>query len=280
MDRRAHNQAYIESLLKARLFQGPDGRYYTNHPGFNGIIQVESSGNPNAKAATSSATGLLQFIESTGRKYGLVGKGFDRRRDPYANFRAGIQYAVDNAKALDAAGHWLDDGVVYLAHQQGLGGAQQILGGKVSAKIRRNIDNNGGRGKTPAQFREYWANKIRQRGSKSIPQGAQLVDVPQHNQAAASAGLADVMGNYQNNAAVAQTQAPQATAIRSVVPEGMNTQIGQVLPPAWAKVTGWNESPGDFFGDDILGEDVAATLAQVRPQDLWTVTPHYAKRIV
>lgn len=280
MDRRAHNQAYLDSIRRARLFRGPDGRYYSDHPDVNAIIQIESAGNARAKNKTSSATGLLQFVKGTGKDYGLVGQGFDNRWDPYASFEAGKRMWLKHGEELDKDGYWLDGGTTYTTHQQGLGGARQVLSNRLTAATRRNLDNNGGRGRSAAGFLQYWRDQIAKKSKIGVPQGAQLVDVPQHNQAVASAGLADVMGNYQNNAAVAQAHTPQASAIRSVVPETMDTQIGQVLQPAWAKVTGWNETPGNVFEDDILGQHLAVGPTQIRPQDLWTVTPNYTKRIV
>lgn len=52
----------------------------------------------------------------------------------------------------------------YLAHQQGAKGIAEIIkaakdGTEVSAARRRNMDANGGLGKTPAEFLEFWRNK-------------------------------------------------------------------------------------------------------------------------
>jgi soluble lytic murein transglycosylase-like protein len=63
------------------------------------VIMVESAGNPNARAESSSAKGLMQTIKSTfaGARAGLKAKGIDIPNDPY------------NPKASILAGSWYLD---------------------------------------------------------------------------------------------------------------------------------------------------------------------------
>jgi hypothetical protein len=117
----------------------------------------ESSFNPSARAPTSSATGLFQFIESTwletvrrhGGKHGLGvyasqiehanGRTFvsdpqvrqqilDLRYDPELSARMGAELAKDNAAALTRR---LDRapsaGEIYAAHVLGAGGAARLI---------------------------------------------------------------------------------------------------------------------------------------------------------
>lgn len=103
---------------------------------------AESSFNPNAKAKTSSATGLFQFIESTwmdmmnkhGDKYGVDTNGKSRneilnmRKDPaLASFMA-AEFASDNKAHLQqTVGGQIGNTELYFAHFMGAGGASAFL---------------------------------------------------------------------------------------------------------------------------------------------------------
>jgi len=105
--------------------------------------QMESGGNPNAVSPTG-ATGMYQFIGSTAKNYGL-----ENRFDEDANIEAAAKFTKDNAKALEAAGIKATPENLYLAHQQGAGGAVQIInaakkGTAVSEDVRKNMQANYG----------------------------------------------------------------------------------------------------------------------------------------
>lgn len=87
------------------------------------IAQLESGGNPNAKNPASSAGGLYQFIDSTAAQYGLTNK-FDAAQ----NADAGARLLRDNRAGLRSSLAREPEGwELYLAHQQGLGGAKALL---------------------------------------------------------------------------------------------------------------------------------------------------------
>jgi hypothetical protein len=94
-----------------------------NPKAFLRMAQIESGLNPNAFHPKSRAAGLFQFIPSTARRYGL--------RDPFntrANAEATAALWRDNEKGLaNALGRVPSAGELYLAHQQGLGGAIRLL---------------------------------------------------------------------------------------------------------------------------------------------------------
>lgn len=103
------------------------------------IIQVESGGNPQAQAATSSARGLGQFITPTWNQFlaerhpdllaqRLAG-GPDLRDDATLSREATEWYAGRNAAALEAAGFAATPGNIYLAHFLGPAGATAMLRG-------------------------------------------------------------------------------------------------------------------------------------------------------
>ncbi len=111
----------------------------------------ESALNPNARAGTSSATGLFQFIESTwldmvrrhGAEHGLgaeaasLGNGADPaarreilalRNDPEISARMAAELARDNAQTLQAQlGRAPSAGELYAAHVMGSGGAARLI---------------------------------------------------------------------------------------------------------------------------------------------------------
>jgi len=111
----------------------------------------ESALNPNARAGTSSATGLFQFIESTwldmvrrhGAAHGLAAQsaalrqGADAatrreilalRSDPELSARMAGELARENAAALQAQlGRAPNAGELYAAHVMGAGGAVRLI---------------------------------------------------------------------------------------------------------------------------------------------------------
>lgn len=124
-----------------------------------GQAQVESGFRANARAATSSASGLYQFIEQSwlgvvkehGDKHGLgwasdsirqTSSGryvvsdpgvrraiLDLRNDPQAAAMMAAEHASDNKAALESSlGREANGTDLYMAHFLGLGGARSFLG--------------------------------------------------------------------------------------------------------------------------------------------------------
>lgn len=123
-----------------------------------GQARIESGFDPNARARTSSATGLYQFIDQTwlstvqkhGDKHGLgwaadaVQRGangrfyvsdpgmrqaiMDLRRDPNAASSMAAEFASDNQSHLEnSLGRPVESVDLYLAHFLGAGGAEKFL---------------------------------------------------------------------------------------------------------------------------------------------------------
>lgn len=102
--------------------------------------RLESGFNPDARARTSSATGLFQFLDSTwldtlakhGARHGLAPmsrqEALGLRRDPYAASLMAAHHMADNAAVL-ATRTGREPGVVelYLAHFLGASGAADFL---------------------------------------------------------------------------------------------------------------------------------------------------------
>jgi hypothetical protein len=100
----------------------------------NRIIQIESAGNPDARAPSSSAAGLGQFIlgtwNATVRKHrpDLFRNGAAPARFGLATAALQLEilarFTEDNAQALGAG---FTDGDLYLAHFLGLGDARKLF---------------------------------------------------------------------------------------------------------------------------------------------------------
>jgi hypothetical protein len=102
---------------------------------FNKIISIECGGRPKAKAPTSSAGGLFQFLNGTfyaecrihqpallrGRTKEQV---YALRFDPETAIEIGVKFTEDNA---DALGKGWTEGDLYLAHFLGVGTAKAVL---------------------------------------------------------------------------------------------------------------------------------------------------------
>lgn len=147
------NDALFQDIRDASSKYGLDARMMTT------MAYIESRGNPNAKNP-SGASGIYQFMPSTAKAYGLS--------NPFnqgANVDAGARFTRDNIKYFTkTVGRPPQPHEVYLLHQQGIGGASAISkaadrGTDVPANIRRNMNANGGQGKTPKQFLDYWKAK-------------------------------------------------------------------------------------------------------------------------
>ena len=137
---------------------------------------IESSGNPRAQNPNSSAGGLFQFIDSTARQYGL-----QDRFDPEQATDAAARLARDNASILRRAlGRDPTAAELYLAHQQGGGGAAKLLSnanapassivGEAAVRLNAGKANMSG-----GDFANLWTSKF-DGGSPSMSAAAQFGD--------------------------------------------------------------------------------------------------------
>jgi hypothetical protein len=130
------------------------------------LAEIESGNNPRAQNPKSSAKGYFQFINSTGREVGLVGQGFDYRGNPEKELAAAKQFTDKNRQILaQGLGRDPTPGELYLAHQQGAGGALNILSNP-DAKAVDTVGadavklNGGNENMTNAEFARKWITKF------------------------------------------------------------------------------------------------------------------------
>ena len=143
------------------LFGTIEARYGLPMGYLSRTYQIESGGNPNAQNPNSSAGGGFQFIDSTARAYGLTDK-----TDLAASADAAARLARDNAAQLRRVlGRDPTSAELYLAHQQGGGGASALL----ANPDRLAVDivgpdavrlNGGNPNMTAGEFANLWLRKF------------------------------------------------------------------------------------------------------------------------
>ncbi len=146
------------------------GKYGVDANTLSTLAQLESGGDVNAKNPNSSASGPFQFIKSTAAQYGL-----ENPFDPMQSADAAARLTRDNTQGLQQTlGREPNMGEIYLAHQQGLGGARQLL----QNPNARAVDvvgadavrlNGGTPDMTAGQFAQLWMS----RAQGAMPQAPQ-----------------------------------------------------------------------------------------------------------
>lgn len=174
----------ISAIQKASTTTGVDFDYLMQQ------AKAESSFNPEAKAKTSSAGGLYQFIKSTwmdminrhGDKYGIDVESMtkqellDLRFDPETAANMAAEFAAENKASLDR--NWGGDvgpTEMYFAHFLGAGGAASFLRARdenpltpaadlfpKAAAANRNVfyDSQTGKPKSLAAVYDFFDNKF------------------------------------------------------------------------------------------------------------------------
>lgn len=193
-------------------------RYGLDPNAMRAIAQIESAGNPRAQNPRSSAGGLFQFIDATASDYGL-----ENRFDPAQAADAGARLARDNAARLRGVlGREPTAGELYLAHQQGGGGASRLL----RDPNARAVDivgadavrlNGGDADMTAGEFAQIWTrradrlagNSVTQTTGNTAAQGQGAGTVPQ---SAFEAALARLSGG--NQAKGGQSEPPRELTLQ------------------------------------------------------------------
>lgn len=157
------------SVQPAPAWEGPVpvdfGQYESQYGLPSGYLQrtaqLESSMGRNMKNPNSSATGPFQFIDSTARQYGVTD-----RMDWTQSTDGASRLARDNAAHLRRTlGRDPSAAELYLAHQQGAGGAAKLL----ASPNARAVDivgadavrlNGGNPNMTASEFAGLWTSKF------------------------------------------------------------------------------------------------------------------------
>lgn len=135
-------------------------RYGVDPNAMTAIAHIESRLNPAAQNPRSSAGGLFQQIDSNARQYGVTD-----RFDPVQSAEGAARFARENTVTLRRVlGREPTAGELYLAHQQGPGGATRLLRDPNAravdvvgaAAVRLNGGNDS---MTAGEFANLWINK-------------------------------------------------------------------------------------------------------------------------
>ena len=143
----------------------------------NRVKDIESSNNPLAKNPKSSAKGLFQFVDATAKQYGLNNYEFGTEEYTQAETRAFNTFSQDNYNSLQGSlGRAPTNGELYLAHQQGAGGAKKLLSDPNAKAVdvvgRDAVVNNGGNEDMSAkEFSQIWTSKF-----DDIDEGMRVVE--------------------------------------------------------------------------------------------------------
>jgi hypothetical protein len=166
--------------------------------------RLESGFDPDARARTSSATGLFQFIDSTwlntlarhGARHGLAPASREDalrlRRDPYAASLMAAHYMADNAAVLtERTGRQPGQVELYLAHFLGAGGAAGFLDRMAeapdmpaadalpaAARANRGVFFTGGRARSLAEVYDLFARKLGAGGTPDAAMAAASAQAP------------------------------------------------------------------------------------------------------
>lgn len=158
----------VADAISAALRNNPG--FAQAHPNFlPATARIESQFNPDAYNK-SGAAGLYQFMPKTAAAFGL-----SNPYDPNASADAATRLAMANGKTLSGVlGREPTDGELYLAHQQGAGGASKLLSDPsvpaVDVVGRQAVIQNGGRpDMTAGDFANLWISKVDGQSSSPTP---------------------------------------------------------------------------------------------------------------
>jgi hypothetical protein len=209
------------------------------------IVGVESGGNPNAKNARSSASGLGQFIDSTWlqmidqERPDLAGLSREEKlalkTDAALSRQMTEAYAKQNEAMLTRAGLPVSVGTLYLAHFAGPEGAQKVLSANESASV---LDVLGAQvvranpflqGKTVGWLRDWADKKMGQAPDRTRPPNYDSLNPIQ--QAHYDATALDLVDQQRQVEAAAQKQRlAEATAALAATKGAFELQIADNQP--------------------------------------------------
>lgn len=222
------------------LFDDATQRYELPPGYLQGTAFIESRYNPNAKNPKSSAGGLFQQIDSNWKEYGVPGAS---RFDPVASTEAAAKFAAQNRDRLvRALGREPTAGELYLAHQQGPGGAIGLLtnpnASAASVVGSRAVALNGGdpSSMTAGEFASKWINRF--------------PATPTQTAAASTGGMS--------------TARPQSPA--GVAPTAASLQAEQQGQAAWQQPPPGQPTPQDREGAAAVVQNQAATQQASKQQ--------------
>ena len=222
-------------------------KYGVDPNALTAIAQVESGGRLNAANPNSSALGPFQFINGTAKQYGL-----NDPTDPNQSADAAARLTLDNSKILtNALGRAPTAGELYLAHQQGPGGAVKLLANPDAPAINVvGADavrlNGGDQSMTAGQFANQWTSKVD--ALTGMPQQAPAVQAI--NDIAPLPGAAQGIGGVANEQ-VPPVFTPIQAQAQQAAPTGQQ-QVAQALQAYPIQASARSQDPMVAGADQTL----------------------------
>lgn len=263
------------------------------NPGYlQKLVQVESGGNPNAVSSTG-AKGLAQFIPSTAKAYGLTDPF-----DPAANLQAAARLTLDNKASLSRVlGREPSDGELYLAHQQGAGGAAKILANPNATMAQLGLGraaavNGGSPSMLAGDFAQKWVGRFDGMSGGAAP-AARVAQAAPAVPAPAPAAVPAGMPSFASAPAFAgavpatapQRAAPgapaQAAAAADMPAPGAQPVAGFAIPGTGQVVpapAGNDFTPGAVASPALM-QPSAAGAASLAPAAAQRITPAQAQNL-
>ena len=228
------------------------------------MAAVESGFNPNARAGSSSAKGLFQFLNATwntqihrdGSKYGLTSE--TSPFDPMANSLMGSEFVKDNLQAIKDVKPNPNLTDAYMAHFLGAGGARKFLRamqtnpnaiGSVlfpnEANANPGVFKPGGRALTLQQIYQTFSQKL---ATKAKAYGVTVPESSTGSINQGQMGSEPIVGSPLPNQQTGTSEAPGTRTSSSdwkIVSNGVNNQPSDGMS---ANVYDTQSSAGSNYG--------------------------------
>ena len=128
------------------------------------LEEVESGGDYTAYNEGSGAYGKYQFIPSTLKEYAKkTGQTIEQAKTPEGQDKMFERFTEDNKNRLKKIGIEPTELNLWIAHNQGVGGAAAILkAGKLTPRLKKNIASNLPSGVEPTieNYINHWSTKF------------------------------------------------------------------------------------------------------------------------
>jgi hypothetical protein len=195
-------------------------------PGFlYRMAHIESRFNPAAR--NGKHVGMFQFSPETGQRFGL-----SNPLDWRENARAAADYAASNREVLrNALGRDPQPWELYMAHQQGEGGASKLLSSPDTpagqlTKPQFILANRGDPNAPARQFASLWQSKFDRAPAAPYAAGGTAYDSPREMNAMASAAAAQPTPAPQPGAPMQLASAAPATPAPAFAPPQQDNRLG------------------------------------------------------
>lgn len=234
------------------------------------MCAVESDFKISAKAGTSSAGGLFQFIDDTwtymlkkyGSKYGIAGNA--SKNDPRANALMGAEYIRENYEYLaKRIGRKPNANDMYMAHFLGPGGATQVLTGAPDA-IAANLNPKAAKS-NPTVF---YQNK-----GQGAPRTVRELQAEIDRRMQSKSGAYDIATAAQS-ATGAAASVPEKPVDPATMPPAAPAAPVKDDPTAIHDVKGGTTSAGGGLGNIAAGGSTTTSAAPSTPSPMTPNTPN------